>query len=384
MQIPINLEKKAFLVDTEIHFYTLYNQFMDIPETIKYYLLMIANPLSSSEVAISIYKKFCSIDVLSRDITIFFPGFQRFANTDRCTENEGNERIDSLMKYNHINCIDYHGISPIYHAYCDSTGDVYFNDADFSKFIIDFENKIPKFEYDGRPVLVLLPSLRGEILYGEIKWYDLEALIDAKSRSTQKIDEFFVSLLNLLQKDEVKNSLTLFNKIDAVYNAKLSSSLVDTTKEKVTIHLDGIILDRMKWKQSDEIFFISYSSKDVYHAFTLKTLLEKNNKHVWIAPDGIPDGSDYACAIPAALRISSRVVALLSHHSANSMWVRREVGKAISNNKKIDGILVDDFTIEDLRQYDHFDFLFEGVQVKYSILDLSENRENLHEWLYNN
>lgn len=353
-------------------------------ETIKYYLLMIANPLSSSEVAISIYRKFCSIDILSRDITIFFPGFQRFANTDRCAENKETEIINSLIEYNHIHCIDYHGNSPIYHAYCDSMGDVYFNDADFSKFIIDFENQVQKFEYNGRPLLVILPSLKGEILYEKIRWYDLESLIDDKSRSTQKYDEFFFSLLNLLQKDEMRNSLTLFNKIDAIYHAKLSSSLVDTIKEKVTIHLDGIILDHMKWKESDEIFFISYSSKDIYHAFTLKTLLEKNNKQVWIAPDGIPDGSDYACAIPAALRISSRVVALLSHHSANSLWVRREVGKAISNNKKIDGILVDDFTIDDLKQYDHFDFLFEGVQVKYSIFDLFENREKLHEWLYSN
>ena len=113
----------------------------------------------------------------------------------------------------------------------------------------------------------------------------------------------------------------------------------------------------------------------------MKALIEKNKKQVWIAPDGIPEGSDYACAIPAALRISSRVVVLLSHNSANSTWVRREIGKAISNNKKIDGILLDDFTMEDINRYDHFDFLFEGIQIKYSIRDLFENKAILNAWL---
>ena len=39
------------------------------------------------------------------------------------------------------------------------------------------------------------------------------------------------------------------------------------------------------------------------------------------------------------------------------------------------------FTMEDINQYDHFDFLFEGIQIKYSIRDLFENKAILNAWL---
>ena len=40
--------------------------------------------------------------------------------------------------------------------------------------------------------------------------------------------------------------------------------------------------------------------------------------------------------------------------------------------------------MEDLKEYDHFDFLFEGIQVKHTFTDLFENKETLHNWLQNN
>ena len=48
-------------------------------------------------------------------------------------------------------------------------------------------------------------------------------------------------------------------------------------------------------------FLLVILQKTSIKAFALKALIEKNKKQVWIAPDGIPEGSDYACAIPAAL-----------------------------------------------------------------------------------
>lgn len=346
----------------------------------KYYMLMVANPLSSSEVAIAIYKMFRRLDILSRNVTIFIPGFHQSAIGNREQEKTIDEKIDSYMKYNQVNHIDYHGSSPIFHTYCDSVGDIYFNDADFAQFIIDIEDKTDKFVYDGRTQLVIIPSLKGEIVFNELNSYNLEPLYNYQTNSFQKVEEFLFSILMLLQKDAKKNSLELTKKIDNLYNDKLYASR-NTISNSITIHLDDRIIEHMQWKKSDEVIFISYSTKDEYHAFALKALIEKNNKQVWIAPDGIPDGSDYACAIPAALRISSRVVVLLSHNSANSTWVRREIGKAISGNKKIDGIMLDDFTMENLKQYDHFDFLFEGIQIKYSISDLFENKIALNDWI---
>lgn len=351
---------------------------------IKYYLVMIANPVSNSEVAISIYKMFRRLDILSRDITIFFPGFHQVQNRMSDNEEDTKKVVSDILDYNKTHFQDYHGHSPIYHTYCDSLGDIYFNEADYAQFINDFEDHSSRFVYDGKTQLVLLPSQSGNIIYDNIKSYDLETLYKQNSNSCQIVEEFLVSILRALQKDNKKNSLELIDLLDNIYNCKLESTAKQYSQNQITIHLDDMIINHMKWANSGEIFFISYSTKDVYHAFALKALLEKNNKLVWIAPDGIPDGSDYACAIPAAIRISSRVVVLLSHNSVNSPFVRREVGKAISTNKRIDCITLDNFTIDDIKNYADFDYLLEGIQIKYSINDLFDNKVSLNKWLNNN
>lgn len=349
-------------------------------KVVKYYLLMISNPLSSSDIAINIYKMFRRLDILSREVTIFFPGFHQVVFENQENNNIENQ-IDKYIEFNQTNHSDYHGTSPIFYTYCDSVGDIYFNDADFARFIIDLENKTDRFEYDGKNYIILIPSHKGTILYNNIKPYNLDLLLCNEISCIQKVEEFIISLLKLIQKDSNRNSLKLINKIDDEYFEKLNFKQNEIISKKILIQLDDRILDHMKLKKSDEIIFISYSTKDEYHAFALKVLLENNKKQVWIAPDGIPDGSDYACAIPAALRISSRVVVLLSHNSANSTWVRREIGKAISDNKKVEAILLDNFTIDDLKKYDHLDFLFEGIQIKFSIADLFDNKKLLKNWL---
>ena len=138
----------------------------------------------------------------------------------------------------------------------------------------------------------------------------------------------------------------------------------------MVVRLDNEIMQYMRWSENDEIWFISYSTKDEFDAFALKGLLENKGKHVWIAPDGIPSGRDYALAIPAALRITSRFLVLLSKHSAESDWVRREIDRAINEKKKIDGVLLTDFSMNDVKQYDHLSFLLANIQIKYNISDL--------------
>lgn len=347
---------------------------------ILYYLCMIANPLSDSGVAISIYKMFKSLDILSRDITVYFPGFHQYDKSE-CSENEISAKKNDIIASNKTSCADYHGDDPVFYTYCESVGHIYFNEADFAKFIIELEDKTSKFEYEGNAQFILIPCTEGKILYDKIQSYNLESLYDYRIKSGQKIEKFLVTTLRLLQKDSKRNSLELIEKVDDVYNKQLVYDEIGVSKNAITIHLDNRIIEYMKWREYDEVFFISYSTKDEYHAYALKTLLEKHNKHVWIAPDGIPDSSDYTCVIPAALRISSRVVVLLSHNSANSVWVRREIAIAISNKKKIDAILLNDFTIDDLKMYDHLGFLFEGIQVKYSIIDLFEDNDSLEKWL---
>lgn len=346
-------------------------------EAIKYYLLVTANPLRDSVGAISIFKLIKRLDVFSREITIFLPGFSICKESDKKSEPDSEEEIsqniNSIAEYNRQEeNLDYHGNEPVYHTYIPSCGDVYYNDVDFSNFMLDLQEKCPHFEYCARTDLVILPTYNGEILYDEVVSFNLDLMGDSENSNESQIEKFFLALFRLIRKDDDKNSLALISKMRDLYFDFAPPSIIDDTSN-VLIRLDNKLLNYMKWKEHDEVFFISYSSIDGAQAEKLKSLLEESGKNVWMAPEGIPTGLDYACVIPAALRITSRCIALLSHNSARSKWVRREIAKAISNDKKIDGILLEGFTIEDIRNYDHLDFLFETIQVRYYLTDLIDN-----------
>lgn len=345
---------------------------------IKYYLLVTANPLSNRVAAISLFKIINRLDILSREIKIFLPGFHVSDDNERDTEAEVNNRINEIEKYNKaIENEDYHGKDPIFHTYIDSHGDIYFNDVDFTRFMSDMEEACPTFEYCGETQLVVLPTQKGEIIYEQVKSYTLDSLSNDEAKNKDEVEKFILSVIKLIRKDEDKDSLDLLPKIDNLYSNSFSNNSIEDNSTKVIIRLDNRLLEFMKWKEHDEIFFVSYSTKDEFDAYAFKALLEKHNKNVWMAPDGIPAGLDYACVIPAALRITTRFVVLLSHNSANSEWVRKEIGKAVTNKKRLDGIFLDGFSYKDVKQYDHLDFLLENVQLKYNLKDMFGNNSIL-------
>lgn len=341
---------------------------------IKYYLLITANPLSDSAASIAIFKTIKSLDLLSDKIKIYMPGFH--------TDDDGIGEKAMLTQMAESNKLeeDYHGNQPLFSTSCESAGIMYFNDVDFAKYMIDLDNSCPNFWYCGNTELLVLPAHNGEVLFDKVKNYDLESFFDSEQKTKFSVENFLLRVIRLIKSDPSNHSISLLDKIDDLYRSRYSSAYVDDEKT-VILKVDNFILEHMKWKENDEIFFISYSTKDEYSAYALKGLLEKNNKRVWIAPDGIPSGMDYACAIPAALRITSRFFVILSHNSAQSSWVRKEIGKAISNNKKVDGVFVDGFTYNDLKQYDHLDFLFENVQLRYTVKDLFDSSSVLSEFI---
>ena len=346
-------------------------------DSIKYYLLVTANPLLDSVGAISIFKLIKRLDVFSREIKIFLPGFHIYEKVEPDSKEEITRNLDNLAKYNRKEeNLDYHGNEPVYHTYIPSHGDVYYNDVDFSNFMMDLQENCPNFEYCARTDLVILPTCKGEIVYDKVASFNLELMGDSERSNEVQVEKFFLAVFKLIRKDEDKNSLALISKIRDLYFDFAPNSVFDDTSN-VLIRLDNRLLECMKWKAHDEIYFISYSSIDSPQAEELRNLLEERGKNVWMAPEGIPSGLDYACVIPAALRISSHCLALLSHNSARSKWVRREIAKAISNDKKLDGILLDGFTKDDLKKYDHLDFLFENIQVRYCLADLLKNPDIL-------
>ena len=348
-----------------------------ITDNIKYYLLVTANPLLDRVGAISIFKLIKRLDRFSREIEIFLPGFHVSEKTEPDSKEEIIQKMDNLAKYNRKEGnLDYHGSEPVFHTYIPSHGDVYYNDVDFSDFMMDLEENCPNFEYYARTDLVVLPTCKGGIVYDEVVSFNLDLLGYSEKSNVTQVERFFLSVFKLIRRDKDKNSLTLISKIRDLYFDFVPNSVFDDTSN-VLIRLDNRLLEYMNWKAHDEIYFISYSSIDTPQAEDLKALLEASGKNVWMAPEGIPSGLDYACVISAALRVTSHCLVLLSHNSAKSKWVRREIAKAISNDKKLDGILLDGFTKDDLKKYDHLDFLFENIQVRYNLINILKNLDVL-------
>lgn len=346
-------------------------------DNIKYDLLVTANPLLNSVGAILFFKLIKRLDVFSREIKIFLPGFHISKKIGPDSKEEIIKKIDNLAQYNSKEeNLDYHGNEPIYHTYIPSHGDVYYNDVDFSNFMLDLEDNCSNFEYCARTDLVIIPTHEGKIIYDEVISFNLDLLVDSVKSNESQVERFFLSVFRLIRKDKDKNSLTLISKIRDLYFDFAPNNIFDDNSN-VLIRIDNKLLEYMEWKVHDEIYFISYSSIDGHYAEKLKKLLERFGKNVWMAPEGIPSGLDYACVIPAALRITTHCLALLSHNSARSKWVRREIAKTISNNKKLDGILLEGFTKDDLKKYDHLDFIFENIQIRYSLADLLKDPDIL-------
>ena len=104
--------------------------------------------------------------------------------------------------------------------------------------------------------------------------------------------------------------------------------------------------------------FISYSSKQIEYAHTLRDALLGEGYSVWIAPEGIPAGSDYLTEIPSAITNAGAVVLMLTEDAMQSPWVRREASSAIGAGKEIIPAQLKPFELNT-----EFRFLLDGIQI---------------------
>lgn len=110
--------------------------------------------------------------------------------------------------------------------------------------------------------------------------------------------------------------------------------------------------------RKDQDVFISYSSKQTDRAHVLGNFLTAEGLSIWIAPEGIPPGSDYTAEIPAAISNAKAVVLVFTPEAMRSPWVRREVSTAIGAGK---AIIPAQYKPFDLSR--EFAFLLDGVQI---------------------
>ena len=140
----------------------------------------------------------------------------------------------------------------------------------------------------------------------------------------------------------------------------------------------------LQWSLQEEYFFISYSSNNVLKAAMIGRLLQNEGKHVWIAPDGIPQGREYSLVIPTALKLAKHFVLLLTPDSARSNWVKRELDIAISNetNTRVKVLLAEGFSIDDIRRDYELMFYLNRVQVKYEYEDVVRSHNALVQFIH--
>lgn len=81
--------------------------------------------------------------------------------------------------------------------------------------------------------------------------------------------------------------------------------------------------------------FISYSSKNYSDAESFRVMFKRNGIASWMAPNDIPIGSKYAQVITQAIKGCDCFVLLLTNDAQNSVWVAKEVERAINHRKTI-------------------------------------------------
>ena len=375
----------------------------------KMVVVILASANSDSHATDFVLRNFHEMDILSDEVDFYLPGYgiNQYNKTPipETTINwikEDSKRQFPDFHYNHIRsifnseydiarCID----SP-------RLGRIVFNVAEFTDFVLEFTRRIDGFHYLGGCQMVLLrPTYEGTPNYDEARVYDLDNIIN--SQSGLSLDSFLYRTFQAIRNGSSETIRQfrnpLLRKIFA--HNKLSKSAIiheiDDLYEKATRYHDtegyydciveNIIIDMnrcLHWNISEEDFyFISYSSRNVMQAETLKRLFQGINIHVWIAPDGIPQGREYPLVIPTALKLAKTFVLLLTPDSAKSQWVRRELAIAISNsvNTKVKVILSEGFTVSDIRNDNELEFLLDRVQIKYEYSDLIHSSDILNSFI---
>lgn len=94
------------------------------------------------------------------------------------------------------------------------------------------------------------------------------------------------------------------------------------------------------------VVFISYSSKNRDSADAVREIFRKHGIKSWMAPYDIPAGHVYADVIIDALKNCSCVVLLLTSSALGSQWVSKELERAVSYNKSIISIRMEDVVIK--------------------------------------
>lgn len=129
-------------------------------------------------------------------------------------------------------------------------------------------------------------------------------------------------------------------------NKMKESELYDAVFKTIKLDDNNMLETDSRQKKDDNIYvFVSYSSKDVKTVKYIQSRLEAKGINCWRAPESIPTGADYTESIVEAIENCKAVLLVLSENSQQSNWVPKELDMAITNDKLIFPIKIDDSTI---------------------------------------
>lgn len=93
--------------------------------------------------------------------------------------------------------------------------------------------------------------------------------------------------------------------------------------------------------------FISYSTKNQDAADAMREVLKKRGINIWMAPGDIPAGSKYAAVINKAIKNCNCLILMLLEASQNSIWVAKEVERAVHYQKPIVPVQIENVILND-------------------------------------
>lgn len=366
-------------------------------------MIIFANAASDSRAVEYVIRNFHEMDIFSDDVDFYLPGYDRRNILCEVSDNELDWKNDLLSEEYQ----DYHGENSYtqgvlsivrkqrkFVRVIDSPrlGPITFNDAEFTDFIMELNRKNQGYHYMGTCQMNVLPILDGIPDYSRIRSYDLDAIVDCPSGPS--LDSFFHHVVHVIREARPYSRQSLFSRlmgrrdnilveIDRLYEEAIMFRGHD---DRYEIIINNVIVDMEKclqWSLQEEYFFISYSSKNVLKAAMIGRLLQERGKHVWIAPDGIPQGREYSLVVPTALKLAKHFVLLLTPDAAMSSWVKRELDIAISNqaNTRVKVLLADGFSINDIRRDNELMFYLNRVQVKFEYDDVTRNNDSLDRFI---
>ena len=99
-------------------------------------------------------------------------------------------------------------------------------------------------------------------------------------------------------------------------------------------------------EQSQASFaFISYATQDRDKAFEICRLLEARGQKCWIAPRDVRAGREYADELVSGIERAQALVLVLSSSANDSIFVRREVERAVSKKKPVFPIRIENVAL---------------------------------------